>query len=203
MTDEAGAARGREAVTTALIAATKVLLAEQGSSVALRDIEARSGVNKGQIHHYFGGKQGLIDAAFLELATEHFESRQRRMAAGDALELTLRDDRSYWQALVRLVIDGDLDTVGLEFEHGVSVPREVFRQVIERHGMDEPGIDLKASFCALMALELGWAAFSPFIEMTVGISDPDEREAIVDELRRRATPPTSSGDAASPLSQSD
>lgn len=196
MEDEVGTARGREAVTTALIAATKVLLAERGSSVALRDIEARSGINKGQIHHYFGGKQGLIDAAFLELATEHFESRQKVIAAGDPLELTLRDDRPYWQALVRLVIDGDLETVGLEFDHDISVPREVFRRVTKNYGLDEPDIDLKATFCALMALELGWAAFSPFIEMTVGISDPTEREAIVEQLRRRAAPPTATDRAS-------
>lgn len=181
--------RGKEAVCAALISATKELLAEKGSAVAVRDIESRSGVNKGQIHHYFGGKRGLIDAAFLELAREHYENRKEREARGGPLELTLAKDAGYWQALVRLVLDGELETVGLEFSHDVSVPRRVMEQVVRQRRLDKPDLELKAAFCALMALELGWAAFAPFIEMAVGVDDPVEREAIVDRLRLHASIP--------------
>ena len=43
-----------------------------------------------------------------------------------------------------------------------------------------------AGVCAVMALELGWAAFSPFIERAVEITTDAERELIVERLRAYA-----------------
>lgn len=183
MEDDEPAGRGRATVEAALIEATAGLLGEQGTAVTLRDIEARSGCNKGQIHHYFGGKQALIEAAFRELAEEHYENRKRRAESGRPLALTLGEDATYWQALVRLVLDGDLKTASLEFEEGISVPRVVVDTMTAARGLDEPDLELKAQLCAGMALELGWAAFSPFIELAVGVIDDTEREQIVKRIR--------------------
>ena len=85
------------------------------------------------------------------------------------------------------MLDGDLRTASLELEEEISVPRSVLEQVTEELGLDEPDIELKARFCALMALELGWEAFAPFIKMAAQVSDDrDELEAVVERLRQLA-----------------
>jgi AcrR family transcriptional regulator len=42
-------------------------------------------VNHAQIHHYFGGKQGLLEATYKQLAFEHMEQLERRNVNPDNL----------------------------------------------------------------------------------------------------------------------
>ena len=66
--------RGKEAVKAALITAAGELLAEIGpKAMSVRDVAVRAGVNHGQVHHYFNGKDGLIKTAMRALAKEHME----------------------------------------------------------------------------------------------------------------------------------
>lgn len=178
--------RGRTAVETALIEAAADLLAEVGPArVSVRDIADRAGVNKGQIHHYFGGKQGLIEAAFRHVATEHFENARERSGDRLPVPLTLGLDQRYLQSVVRIVLDGDLDTARLEFDEGISVPRSVMDRLTEKAGRDQPTDKLQAEIATVMAMELGWAAFAPFIQMAVGADDPAAVDRIADQLRRQ------------------
>ncbi|MGH1488281.1 MAG: TetR/AcrR family transcriptional regulator [Acidimicrobiales bacterium] len=187
MEQNASAARGRSAVEEALIEAAADLLAEMGPTrVSLRDIANRAGVNKGQIHHYFGGKQPLIEAAFRRVATEHFHNAQQRGGGGLPVPLTLGLDQRYLQAVVRIVLDGDLDTARLEFDENISIPRAALAQLTEITGLEEPDRQLKAEFAAVMAMELGWAAFAPFIQMAVEADDPADVEDIIARLRSQA-----------------
>lgn len=183
MTDVDASHRGRTAVERALIEATAALLAEQGPArVGVREIAERAGVNKGQIHHYFGGKQGLVEAAVRKLAHDHFAGVVERTGGPVPEALALRDDVAYWQVLVRLILDGDLATASLEFGDGVSVPRNLLGLMTEAEGLDAPSTELKARLVGAMAIELGWAAFGDFILEAVQAGG-DETEAITERLR--------------------
>ena len=57
-----------------LIAATAQLLGEVGPrALSVRAIAERAGVNHGLVHHYFGGKDALLQAAMERLVHEHFD----------------------------------------------------------------------------------------------------------------------------------
>lgn len=188
MTQQVPMTTGGSSVERALIEAAADLLAELGPNrVSVRDIADRAGVNKGQIHHYFGGKQGLIEAAFRQLAREHFENARVRSDDGLPAPLTLGLDQRYLQSLIRIVIDGDLDTARLEFDEGISVPRSVMDRLTDEAGLDKPSEALRVQIASVMAMELGWAAFAPFIQMAVGTDDETEVEQIAHHLRQQVT----------------
>ena len=160
-------------VEVALIDATARLLAERGPAlVSLRDIEVASGINKGQVHHYFGGKRGLIEAAVRKLASEHFEFFRRRTQTAEPLPLSLSQDSKYWRALVRIILDGDIDLACLELREDLSVPRRVLREVAAG---DRPSRQVKAGLATMMLLELGWAAFRPYVEQVLEADEDDVR----------------------------
>lgn len=169
-----------------MIEAAADLLAEVGPArVSVRDIADRAGVNKGQIHHYFGGKQALIEAAFRHVAMEHFDNARERAGDGLPVPLTLGLDQRYLQSVVRIVLDGDLDTARLEFDEGISVPRSTLERLAEIAGLDEPSESLQADVASVMAMELGWAAFAPFIQMAVGAEGQPGAERIASHLRQQ------------------
>ena len=53
--------------------------------MTIRDIADHAGVNHAQIHHYFGGKQGLLMATYKQLAFEHVEQLERRKISPENL----------------------------------------------------------------------------------------------------------------------
>ncbi|MGI9595201.1 MAG: TetR family transcriptional regulator [Acidimicrobiales bacterium] len=205
MTSEPGG-RGRDTVIAALVDATAAMLAEEGPArITLRGIADRAGVNKGQIHHYFGSKQALIEAAVRQLATAHHRNATERAGGPMPLPLTLGLDVQYWQAIVRLVLDGDLDTAGLEFDEGISVPQRALLEAARRAGGQnttggdaagdgsaptEIPTDLKAAVAGAMATELGWDAFKDFILRAVKTDDSEEADLIEENIREslRANP---------------
>ena len=76
-----------EATVAALLDAAVARL-ESGGDAAVRidDILAETGVSRGSLYHHFGGRQGLVDAADLELYA--------RRARADAAALTRLIDRA-------------------------------------------------------------------------------------------------------------
>ena len=151
------------------------VLAEQGPRAAsVRDIAQRAGVNHGQVHHYFGGKDALVRAAMGQLAAEHFANATER-AAGGALPppLTLGEDDRYWQAIIRLVLDGHLDVARIEVDEGVSVPRRALQALAEAKGLPEADTDLKVRVAASVVLQLAWAALEDFV---CAVTDVDDTE---------------------------
>ncbi len=87
MTDtDASETRGRDAVKTKLINSACEMLAELGpNAMSVRNVASRAGVNHGQVHHYFGGKQGLVEAIFLEGFDSFDDAVLPHYAAGDLL----------------------------------------------------------------------------------------------------------------------
>ena len=188
MIDSPQVERGREAVESALIVAASELLAEVGpKSMSVRDVAVRAGVNHGQVHHYFGGKQGLVQAALRHLASEHFAHVVQNSEPGaypDAL--TLGQNQSYLRAVVRVILDGDLESAAIEIADDVSVARRSLAELTRRSG-GELDIATRAAFTAGLALELGWAAFEPFLFMLANVDRADE-DAVREIVRKIARP---------------
>ena len=171
--------RGREEVEAALIAAAAEMLAEEGPrNAGLRGIATEANVNHGQVHHYFGSKDALLRAAMRHLAHEHFDNATARAGGGPIPPpLTLAADNRYWQAVIRLVLDGELSIATVELDDDVSVPRRALHALAHAEGLDEPDTELKGRVAASVALQLAWVALEEFVFAVTEVAD-DERDAV-------------------------
>ncbi|MEE2664220.1 MAG: TetR/AcrR family transcriptional regulator [Myxococcota bacterium] len=180
-----GARGGRDAVKTALVDAAAAMLSEVGPrALTVRDVARRAGVNHGQVHHCFGGKRGLLEAAMRQLARGHYE--HARELTGDALyppALSLAEDSSYWRAVCRVVIEGDLDLARIEIDEGISVPRNVLRSLQQALEIEPDDLDFKARVAAMAALTLGWVAFEDFMLLVADV-EPEQREALRSRVKQ-------------------
>ena len=169
--------RGGDAVKSALVEATAKMLSEVGPrGISVRDVADRAGVNHGQVHHYFGGKRALLEAAMRHLAREAFD--QSRALAGDSLYpplLAFTEDSDYWRAVCKIVIDGDLELARIEIDEDIWVPRHVLRSLQKEHGIDVDDLRFKARFAAMTAQQLGWVAFEDFMTLLADV-EPEQRE---------------------------
>ena len=169
-----------------LIVATAQLLGEVGPrALSVRAIAERAGVNHGLVHHYFGGKDALLQAAMERLVHEHFEyamaqSRRQPLPA----PLGLIGDPTYLRAVVRAVLDNEMTLASTEITEDVSVPRNVLRHVAAAQKQKEPSVEVKASVGLGMALEMGWAALEPFIFAVVGAENEQEQGELRFEARK-------------------
>jgi AcrR family transcriptional regulator len=78
-----------EATRGALIAAARRLFTERGyDDVATEEIVRAAGVSRGALYHHFGGKPGLLEAAYEQLEAESTE-RVARIVLGSDLESPL------------------------------------------------------------------------------------------------------------------
>jgi AcrR family transcriptional regulator len=138
------------------------------------------------VHHYFGGKEGLIEAAAAHLAAQHYaNARERASGSPVPMPLTLSEDSQYLQTVVRLVLDGRLDVAVQEIESGQSVPVNARRALMGDYPDGEVPPELKARFAVVLATELGWAALESFI---MRLADVDEKEQeLVREYARTIT----------------
>ncbi len=172
--------RGREAVKHSLIEAACAMLAEVGpNSMSVRSVANRAGVNHGQVHHYFGGKQGLIVAAMRHLSQAHYD---KACARDDFAEpLALREDTAYSKALVRLVLDGDIETATLDVREGISVPEEFRRAHTRQCEAGKMSPEVKARIAMTFAMELGWAALEDYVMQITQVHDDE-----LDEVREHA-----------------
>ena len=177
--------RGSDAVKSALIEAAAELLGEVGPrGISVRDVADRAGVNHGQVHHYFGSKRGLLEAAMESLARGHH--RRARERAGDTLippVLSLADDVGYWRALCQTIMDGDIDLARIEIDKDASIPLDALRTFRERTGREPGDLDANARFAILVAMQLGWVAFEDFMLLLTGVA-PEDRETLRREVKR-------------------
>ncbi|MEN9553060.1 MAG: hypothetical protein RLZ67_1017 [Actinomycetota bacterium] len=186
MTTTEKSTRTRVDTEEKLIVATAQLLGEIGPrTVSVRAIAERAGVNHGLVHHYFGGKDALLQIAMERLVHEHFDyamsqSKQQPLPA----PLGLIGDPTYLKAVVRAVLDNEMSLASTEITQGVSVPQNVLNHVAAAQGHAEPSLQLKANVGLGMALEMGWAALEPFIFAVVGAEKESEQQELRMEARR-------------------
>lgn len=179
-------ARDRERVEHDLVEAAADLLGELGPrALTVRMVAERAGVNHGLIHHYFGGKQPLLAAAMQRLVQQHGEFATRR-AGGSAIPapLALAEDPRYLRAVLRCVLDGEMELARTEITEGVSIPRRALDHLAAQRSQHPADLLTKTDVAVGMAFEMGWAALEPFIFAVLDIA-PDDQESVREQVRRR------------------
>jgi AcrR family transcriptional regulator len=172
-----------------LIVAAGELLGEVGPrSMSVRNVAERAGVNHGLVHHYFGGKDGLLQAAMTRLVQEHAVFA-KEASHGDPIPapLLLNHDPKYLRAVVRAVLDDEMQLATTEISEGVSVPQGAMAHATKTKNIDEPDVQMKAMVAVAMAMEMGWAALEPFLFAVTEVADAEQEDVrdIVRNFRRQ------------------
>ena len=168
--------KGRKNVEKKLINSAAELVGSIGpNQLSIRDIADHAGVNHAQIHHYFGGKQGLLEATYKQLAFEHMEQLERRNVNPDNLgEEALSDiTDNYFKAIIRAVLDDKMDLVRIQIDAGYSMSRKTLAELTKLSGLKKPTAEIKAAVALVMALEFGLASMKDYIKEVLKISDKD------------------------------
>lgn len=181
--------RSRVDAEERLIVAAGELLGEVGPrSMSVRNVAERAGVNHGLVHHYFGGKDGLLKAAMTRLVQEHAVFA-KEASHGDPIPapLLLNHDPKYLRAVVRAVLDGEMQLATTEIAEGVSVPQGAMAHATKSKNIDAPDVQMKSMVAVAMAMEMGWAALEPFLFAVTEVTDAEQEEVrdIVREFRRQ------------------
>tara|TARA_B100000768_G_scaffold28447_1_gene26834 strand:- start:377 stop:967 length:591 start_codon:yes stop_codon:yes gene_type:complete len=170
---------GRKNVEKKLIDSAAQLLGSIGpNQLSIRDIAVHAGVNHAQIHHYFGGKQGLLEATYKQLAFEHMQQLERRnigvmdLGKEPLSELT----ENYFNALIRAVLDGQMDLLRVQVDSGLSMSKKTLNELTKLRGASKPSAEDKAAIALVMVMEFGFAAIKPYITEVLKISDKDMKE---------------------------
>ena len=168
--------KGRKNVEKQLINSAAILVGSIGpNQLSIRDIADHAGVNHAQIHHYFGGKQGLLESTYKQLAFEHMEQLERRNVNPDNLgEEPLSDiTDNYFRAIIRAVLDDKMDLVRIQVDAGYSMSRKTLAELTKLSGLKKPTAEIKAAVALVMALEFGFASMKDYIKEVLKISDKD------------------------------
>lgn len=143
-----------------------------GGAFSVREVAAAAGVNHGQIHHLFGGKDGLKRAMLEHLGSrmldrlggeDHADPRSMVQAAARAF---LADDGRFARALARQMIESPTRDVA---QARFPVVSALLAAV--------DGLDAEARPAARVLLAeglakgLGWALFEPWIRKATRIDD--------------------------------
>ena len=170
---------GRKNVEKKLIDSAAELLGSIGpNQLSIRDIAVHAGVNHAQIHHYFGGKQGLLEATYKQLAFEHMQQLERRNIGVTNLgnEPLSGLTENYFNALIRAVLDGQMDLLRVQVDSGLSMSKKTLNELTKLRGASKPSAEEKAAIALVMVLEFGFAAIKPYITEVLKISDKDMKE---------------------------
>jgi AcrR family transcriptional regulator len=168
--------KGRKNVEKQLINSAAILVGSIGpNQLSIRDIADHAGVNHAQIHHYFGGKQGLLEATYKQLAFEHMEQLERRNVNPDNLGKEPLSDitDNYFRAIIRAVLDKKMDLVRIQVDAGYSMSRKTLDELTKLSGLKKPTAEIKAAVALVMALEFGLASMKDYSQEVLKISDKD------------------------------
>jgi AcrR family transcriptional regulator len=160
----------------AVLEAAADLFAERGpAATSIRDVAVRSGVNHGLVYRHFGTKEDLV-AAVLDHVSDRFNRAfdEGRPGLEDAIDRQLR-------VLARALLDGY--PVG-RLQHRFPFVARLIDQA-RQATTDEREARLAAG--NVVALELGWRLFAPFILAAAGLEgvDATERWRDVEDLAAR------------------
>jgi AcrR family transcriptional regulator len=167
--------RGEAAVRAALIDAAAELFAARGvSSVSVREIAEKAGVNHGLVHHYFASKDGLLSAVLVDLArrtADEVDNDAALYAAGDAAE-------QHGRIVASLLLEArELATVQTEFP---TISALIAR--LEADGRP----DARERAAQAAAFVLGWKLYEPFLVEAAQLPvDEKNRKSILDRALAR------------------
>ncbi len=160
---------------TAVLDAASDLFAEKGpAATSIREVATRSRVNHGLVYRHFGTKEELVAAVL-----DHVSDRFNQAVAASAADTVVVAERQ-WRVLARAILDGY--PVG-RLQHRFPFVAQLVAEA-EQHTDDAAAARLAAGH--VVALELGWRLFEPFIRSAAGLEgmDGDELWHATDELSR-------------------
>ncbi|MBI2705203.1 MAG: TetR/AcrR family transcriptional regulator [Actinobacteria bacterium] len=185
----AGAPHGREEVEAALIQSAAELFSQRGpNAVSIRDVASRAGVNHGLMHRYFGSKDGLLGAVLDRFAA----GVAGEVAGGVAGRVDGALDGEpgsvtdlYWRVLARSILDGR-DPSLLQRDH----PTVRMLVAWGRRDLALEADDAKVWAAQVLALQLGWRMFEPFLTAAAGLDsiDPEKVASSLETSTVRLAP---------------
>ena len=171
--------KGRQNVEKKLIESAAVLVGSIGpNQLSIRDIADHAGVNHAQIHHYFGGKDGLLTATYKLLAFEHIEQLQRRNVSVDNLIREPLGDitNNYFKAIIRAVLDNRMDLVRVQVDSNLSMSKKTLDQLVKLKNEKKPTAEMKAAIAIVMVVEFGLASMKPYIMEVLDINEKEMKK---------------------------
>ena len=171
--------KGRQNVEKKLIESAAVLVGSIGpNQLTIRDIADHAGVNHAQIHHYFGGKDGLLTATYKLLAFEHIEQLQRRNVSVDNLIREPLGDitNNYFKAIIRAVLDNRMDLVRVQVDSNLSMSLKTLDQLVKLKNEKKPTAEMKAAIAIVMVVEFGLASMKPYIMEVLDINEKEMKK---------------------------
>ena len=171
--------KGRQNVEKKLIESAAVLVGSIGpNQLTIRDVADHAGVNHAQIHHYFGGKDGLLIATYKLLAFEHVEQLQRRNVSPDNMikEPLSEITNNYFRAVIRAVLDNRMDLVRVQVDSDLSMSRKTLDQLVKLKNKKKPTAEMKAAIALIMVVEFGLASMKPYIMEVLDINEQEMKK---------------------------
>jgi len=171
--------KGRQNVEKKLIESAAVLVGAIGpNQLTIRDIADHAGVNHAQIHHYFGGKDGLLIATYKLLAFEHVEQLQRRNVTPDNMikEPLSEITNNYFRAVIRAVLDNRMDLVRVQVDSDLSMSKKTLDQLVKLKNKKKPTAEMKAAIALIMVVEFGLASMKPYIMEVLDINEQEMKK---------------------------
>ena len=171
--------KDRQNVEKKLIESAAVLVGSIGpNQLTIRDIADHAGVNHAQIHHYFGGKDGLLTATYKLLAFEHIEQLQRRNVSVDNLIREPLGDitNNYFKAIIRAVLDNRMDLVRVQVDSNLSMSKKTLDQLVKLKNEKKPTAEMKAAIAIVMVVEFGLASMKPYIMEVLDINEKEMKK---------------------------
>ena len=171
--------KGRQNVEKKLIESAAVLVGSIGpNQLTIRDIAEHAGVNHAQIHHYFGGKDGLLTATYKLLAFEHIEQLQRRDVSVDNLirEPLGSITNNYFKAIIRAVLDNRMDLVRVQVDSNLSMSKKTLDQLVKIKNEKKPTAEMKSAIAIVMVVEFGLASMKPYIMEFLDINEKEMKK---------------------------
>ena len=167
----------RDDVEQKLIQAASELICDLGpNKITIRDIADHAGVNHGQIHHYFGGKKGLLEATYKQLAFEHVQKLDRRKININNLgkESVAKTDPEYFKAIIKAVADDHLELATLEIDEGLSIPRALIQQLKVATKKNVVTSEMKAAVAIACVLEYGLSMMDSYLDVVLDMNKKDK-----------------------------
>ena len=171
--------KGRQNVEKKLIESAAVLVGSIGpNQLTIRDIADHAGVNHAQIHHYFGGKDGLLIATYKLLAFEHVEQLQRRNVTPDNMikEPLSEITNNYFRAVIRAVLDNRMDLVRVQVDSDLSMSKKTLDRIVKLKHKKKPSAEMKAAIALIMVVEFGLASMKPYIMEVLDINEQEMKK---------------------------
>lgn len=179
---------GREGAVEALVQAARELFVMHGpSSVSLRDVARRAGVNHGLIHHYIGSRDDLLRlvfAAATDRARQEVEGANDPVSALHSLRRVGGVSSDYSRLLAWALLEGH-DPADF---HGRSSAVDAIVGTSHRDSRE-----LRVRLAMAMVQTLGWKLFGAYALAAVGLTGEDadkvrsETDSLIDRLVSDAT----------------